>query len=602
MIAVNETAKTFQNKEQLNYFKNEYLMLDKYFKQEMDQLRELGAAFARAHPAVAPMLSGPVADPDVERLLEGVSFQIALLRRKLDDEFPEIVQDLIRLLWPHYLRPIPSMSTVVFQPRAAITQSAVVPAGSLLDSIPLDGTSCRFKICYDVDMHSLSIKNTAFEQPSGQAPHIKITMQLDAPGLSAWNPGKLRFFLSGDYGHASDLYYLLMRHLHRIVLKPAGSGKPFVLPASCLKDAGFGKQAALFPYPPHSFPGYRLLQEYFYAPDKFLYVDLEGWEQWQNRGEGSAFEIYFEFDSLPVQPPRTVPPQFHLFATPVINIFPYDADPIGIDHTRDWYYVRPAGTNPDHYQIFAIDRVSGYSQGHTQERLYHPFDQFNPDVKTTPVYYTRRQMSLLNSAIDLYLACAYPQGVPLLERETLSVSLTCTNGTLPSRLRIGDISVRTKGCPEFVTYSNIKPLTQTIVPPLETNFLWRLISHLSLNYLSLASKNNLQALLDLYIFPDSQKQTLVLANKKRVEGIDELSEKPADRLFRGSPVRGRDITMGLRRDHYASAGDMFLFGCVMDHFLGGYASVNSFTALTVLEVLKGERFSWPARLGCQPML
>lgn len=93
-----------------------------------------------------------------------------------------------------------------------------------------------------------------------------------------------------------------------------------------------------------------------------------------------------------------------------------------------------------------------------------------------------------------------------------------------------------------------------------------------------------------------------MANKKRIDGIDRISDRPSDRLFHGSPVRGREITMGLRRDHYASAGDMFLFGCVMDHFLGGYASVNSYMALTVLEVLKGEQFSWPARLGSQPIL
>lgn len=439
-------------------------MLDRYFKQEMSRFRELGAAFARAHPAVAPMLSGPVADPDVERLLEGVSFQIALLRRKLDDEFPEIVQDLIRILCPHYLRPIPSVSTVAFRPRAAITQSAVVPAGTALSSVPLDGTSCNFKTCYDVEIHPLTIQDAVFEQPSGQPPHIKLTMRLDALRLSDWRPGTLKFFLSGDYGHASDLYYLLMRHLRRILLKPSDTGELFALPASCLKDAGFGTQASLFPYPPHSFPGYRLLQEYFYAPDKFLYVELTGWDQWKNRGDGSAFEIFFEFDALPLQPQRTSAAHFRLFATPVINIFSHDADPISIDHTRDWHYVRPAGSNPDHYQIFSIDRVTGYSHGHTRERLYQPFDQFNPDLKSTPVYYTRRQMSLLNSAIDLYLACAYPQGVPLVEKETLSVELTCTNGTLPSRLRIGDINVTTSDCPEFVTFSNIKPLTQAIVP------------------------------------------------------------------------------------------------------------------------------------------
>src|SRR5690606_40988918 len=117
-------------------------MLKRYYQQEMDQLRELGGAFARAYPALAPMLGGQTADPDVERLLEGVSFQPALVRRKLDDEFPEIVQDLIRLLWPHYLRPIPSPSAVAFRPKPTMKQPVSIPAGTRLASIPVEGTAC----------------------------------------------------------------------------------------------------------------------------------------------------------------------------------------------------------------------------------------------------------------------------------------------------------------------------------------------------------------------------------------------------------------------------------------------------------------------------
>ncbi|MCW5205190.1 type VI secretion system baseplate subunit TssF, partial [Desulfobulbus sp. N2] len=92
-------------------------MLNKYYLQELAALRDLGAEFADNHPAIASMLSGSSADPDVERLLEGVAFLTALVREKLDDDFPEIVHGLISLIWPHYLRPVPASSIVAFKPK-----------------------------------------------------------------------------------------------------------------------------------------------------------------------------------------------------------------------------------------------------------------------------------------------------------------------------------------------------------------------------------------------------------------------------------------------------------------------------------------------------
>ena len=479
----------------------------------MEQLRELGRAFAKSHPALAPMLSGQMADPDVERLLEGVSFQTALLRQKLDDEFPEIIQDLIRLIWPHYLRPIPSTSTVAFSPKHTLRQSAKIPAGTLLASVPVEGTTCYFETCHDVDLHPLSISDVFFEQPSGQPPQIRLVMALDGLTLSDWPIQSLRFFLAGDYNGAADLYFLLMCHLQRIILQPLGPGAAAILPGHCLKEAGFSEKAALLPYPPHSFPGYRILQEYFYSPEKFLYLDLTGWDQWRNRGIGSKFEICFEFDDLPVSPPRLTKKYFALFATPVINLFRHEADPILINHRKDWHYVRPASATPDHYQIYSIDKVLGYVPASAKERLYQPFDHFNPDFQSTPVYNTSSRRAVMKPGTDVYLAVAYPRESAVPTLETLSIALTCTNGFLPVNLRIGDICVPTGTCPEFVTFRNIKPLTSTALPPLGSNFLWRLISHLSLNYLSLINKDNLLALLDLYVFSESQNQSVILAKK-----------------------------------------------------------------------------------------
>jgi len=579
-------------------------MFNRYFQQEMEQLKELGAAFAKAHPALAPMLGGPTADPDVERLLEGVSFQTALLRQKLDDEFPEIIQDMIRLLWPHYLRPVPATTTVAFKPRATLRQPTAIPAGTVLSSVPVDGIACQFQTCFDVEISPLSLLDAIFEQSAGQPPQIRLVMELADLPLSAWTVKSLRFFLADDYSAAADLYYLLLRHLRQIVLKPQGPGSEAVLPAQSLRETGFSNQAVLLAYPSHAFPGYRILQEYFYAPEKFLYLDLTGWEHWHNRGNGVRFEICFQFDALPVQPPRVSRNSFALFATPVVNIFQHEADPISLDHRRAWYSVRPAGHAPDSCQIYSVDKVTGYVQSQAEEKHYQPFDHFNPDVQNTPVYYTSYRRSRLKSGLDVYLAVAYPSspGATDPAPETLAITLSCTNGFLPGSLRVGDICIPVRSCPEYVTFTNIKPLTPAVMPPLGSDFLWRLISHLSLNYLSLAHRDHFRTLLDLYVFPDAQNSALVLANKKRISGIESLQDRSAERLFRGRLIRGREIAMKLRRDHFASTGDLFIFGCVLDYFLGGYASMNSFTALNIEDVLRGDHFLWPARLGNHPLI
>ena len=95
-------------------------MFDRYYQDELAYLRELGKEFAKAHPALAPMLAGPGSDPDVERLLEGVAFLTSKLRLKLDDELPEIVHSLLEILWPHFLRPIPSTTIVEFNPKISL--------------------------------------------------------------------------------------------------------------------------------------------------------------------------------------------------------------------------------------------------------------------------------------------------------------------------------------------------------------------------------------------------------------------------------------------------------------------------------------------------
>jgi type VI secretion system protein ImpG len=576
-------------------------MFNRYYQQELNNLRELGSEFSKAHPAIAPMLSGSAADPDVERLLEGVAFLTGLLRQKLDDEFPEVIHDLMQLIWPHYLRPVPSTTMMAFSPKPTLRESMIIPAGVQIASIPVEGTTCYFRTASDVEIHPLRLSDVRFSEPAGCPPVITLAMELDGLQVADWKPQSLRFFLSGNYTSATDTYFLLRHHLKRIVIKPGGGGTPYVLSGDFLKPAGFLDSEALIPYPSHAFPGYRILQEYFVAPQKFLFLDLFGWEQWNDRGDGSRFEINFELDDLPF-PPSLSKDSFLLFVTPAINIFANDSDPIMIDHKQSEYLVRPSGSKPDHYQIYSVDKVVGFVHGTAEERAYENFNVFTPEPRAAPIYHLTFRGSPVRPGFDVYLSVAYPpeSGVPV--SETLSTYLLCTNGILPDRLQVGDISQSTSSSPAFAEFKNITPPTQGLLPPIGTNLHWRLLSHLSLNYLSLARTENLRALLELYIFPETRDQAATLANKKRINGIEDIEAMSSDRLVSGIMMRGQDIRIKMRQDHFASQGDLYLFGCVLDHFFGNYASLNTYTRLIIRETTKGNIYQWPARLGNHPLI
>jgi type VI secretion system protein ImpG len=427
-------------------------------------------------------------------------------------------------------------------------------------------------------------------------------LELKGANLADWQPQALRFYLAGDFPAAADLYLLLRRYLTRISISAAGSKSVLTLRPESLKPVGFGLDEGVIPYPTNSFPGYRTIQEYFILPEKFLFLDLVGWDQWQDRGKDGRFEVRFELDHIPFASPRIKTGDFVLCATPVINIFPYDADPIRLDHRRTEYRVRPSGQKDAHYQVYSVENVVGFVQGTAEERVYMPFELFRSESEGAPVYRVNIRNSPVRPGLDVYMSVAYPpeSGPPV--SETLSVQLLCTNGLLPEEIRTGDITLPTSSTPEQVTFKNLRPPTSNILPPLGTNLLWRLISHLSLNYASLSNTENLQALLNLYLFRDPRKPEASLANQKRVAGIQSIESRGADRLVSGVMTRGRDIELQARHDHFASQGDLFLFGSILDHFLGSYASINAFTRLTLREVITGETYQWPARLGDHPLI
>ncbi len=572
-------------------------MLNRYYEQELANLRQLAVEFSRANPALAPLLSGAAADPDVERLLEGVAFLTGMVRQKIDDEFPEFIQELAQLLFPHYLRPVPCATLLSFAPKTKLSETAQVPAGTAVASVPIEGTSCVFHTCFDVAVHPLRLTGVQLREVPGMSPRLVLGFELSGVELGRFGEDSLRLLLGGSFSEASRLFLLLQRYVEEISVSAPG-GSALLLGPQALAPSGI--DAALIPYPPQAYPGYRILQEYFILPEKFLYLDLSGLSAWTNRGSGNRFDVEIRLREFPEWAPEPGLQHFLLNTTPAVNVFPFEADPISLDHQRSDYRVAPSAGNRAHFEVYSIDEVTGFQQGSSRQVRYSPFGLFRLDSEKA-AYRATLKPSALSLGSDVHLSVIYPPGeVP--QAQTLSIRVTCTNGALPEGLRLGDISRATDTSPERLEFRNIRACTPHLQPPAGEALLWRLLSHLSLNYLSLAELGNLKALLGLYIFSERQDRGADLANRKRIEGLQAIEVAPESRLVGGIMMRGRHIRIRCDARNFAGQGDLFVFGCVLDRFLGCYTGINSYTRFELEDASSGERYQWPARLGQQPLI
>lgn len=593
-------------------------MFKDYYLEELQFLRELGEEFSRAHPNEAHLLSGPGRDPEVERLLEGFAFLAGRVRQKLDDEFPELLHGLINLIWPHYLRPLPSMSLLEFSPLLqARRQSQRVPRGTEVESIPVEGTACRFRTCTDVLLNPISLEEVTIETRSSGLPVLCLDFRIwNKVRLETLELDPLRLFLHGEKAATTALYLHLSRHVEECrVTAPGkreggegagvagvagGAGVAGAYRRLRLEPVGFGDEEALLPYPPSSFPGYRHLQEYFALSERLLFIDVRGLVGLEELGIGERFRIEVRFDRQLTPNLRPTREEIRLYCTPIVNLFAHEGDPIRLDRTRTEYRLRPSGRDPFHFEVFTVDRVTSFAPGAAEEHEVPAFDSFAhaADGEQTVSYALRLRSSVVDNRLDVYVGFADPRGAPALpEAETVAFRLTCTNRQLPEALRAGDIHVPTDSSPAFVQFRNLIAPTPSVPPPLDGDLHWRLLSHLSLNYLPLVSVEALRGVLSLYNFPALRDPRAARANALRLEGIHGVRAEPTERLVRGALLRGTAITLEVLEDRFAGDGDLYLFATLLNEMFALSATLNSFTQLSVRGIQRGETITWPARIG-----
>lgn len=618
-----------------------------YYANELAYLRQEGQRFAQRYPGVATGLKldrDVSPDPHVERLLESFAFLTGRIQQRIDDQVPEVSASLLDVLCPHWMAPVPSMAIVSFDPdveNPSVLSGVEIQEGLELYAESLDGVRCRFRTTAPLTVWPLEVTEAELLPRSeldfsaarfGNAVAGALRVRLSSGGapLSKMLPDSLRFHLHGEPRVANRLYELLLSSTVAATLRTS-DGQLHAIPwreNETISAGGFEDREAALPTPHPVLRAYRLLQEYFSFPDKFRFVSVRrlrrAWPDESAAGGAGPIDLYFMLDRTPERSLKLGRDAFKLNCTPVVNLFSRTSEPLRLDHSRTEYRLIPDLHRERTTEIYSIQRVLATSKNEGRAKEYKPFFSYSHAMRQSehPAYWSYyRKPALLpdSEGSDVFLRFLdldyRPKTAP---DEVAYAEILCTNRGWARHIRPGAELFTETSLPVTRTTALSRPSRQ-LTPPSDGETLWRLVSALSLNHLSLALSGGeeidcltqdldaepalgvtqpteaLREILRLHSFTGSQ------TDEQQLSGIVAVSAHGATRRIRRGArfglAYGLEVHM-VQDDELYTEREGFLMASVLSRFFGLYASMNSFTQLVVRGVgEKGDRKRWPPMVG-----
>ena len=610
-----------------------------HYERELAFLRGHAGAFAERYPKIAGrlMLTGDVGeDPHVERLIESFALLAARVHKRLDDDFPLFTESLLDVLVPHYLRPFPSCAIARFDVgtgAAQMSRAGRLARGTLVTSRPVRGVPCKFRTAYEVALLPLRVAAAGFrgaiQAPAGTPlPRLatslfSVQLELTSPQTTWETLGAqaVRLYLDGEASQVTVLREALLGRVAGVLLQAQAHGPWAELPSEAApQGVGFTDDEALIEADARTHPAYRLLTEYLAFPDKFNFIDLPLPAALRASTARSA-TLHFALagirgDSDEARLLETASERNLLTGcTPVVNLFRQRAEPIRVTHTATAYPVLPDARRAFAYEVYSVERVHRVQQSPQGEEVveFKPFyslqhDELLAEGEDRGRYWATHRGETVAAAspgyeteltlVDVDFNPASPQ------TDTLSIDVLATNRDLPSLLAAGgpggDLFLEGGGLAREIRL--LRKPTPTCRFERGRGALWRLISHLSVNHLSL-SGGGLDALKEMLRLYDLPRNAV---NCRLVDGLAGVEFKGTSAWLPGEPfptfVRGIAIRLAVDETNFVGIG-LRLFAQVMDHFFGLYVHLNSFTQLTLVSArTQEELIACPPRSGLAPLL
>ena len=617
------------------------------YSDELTHLRERGAEFAREFPKVASRLSMDgieVTDPYVERLLEGFAFLTARIQLKLDAEYPRLEQHLLEAVYPNFLAPVPSMMIVQLVPDGAdpnLAHGACVKRGSALrGELPRgQNTHCEFRTAHDVWLWPIEIASAQYfshapdlplaRLPGGNRVRSGLRIRLRTLGGAKFSElpiDRLPIHLGATDGIAYRLHELALGACVGTWVRPSAGDAPNTgwRGSGSVEAVGFGEDEALLPSTQRGFSGYRLLQEYAAMPQRFLGATVTDLAPRLARIESNEAEIVLLFGRTDATLESLVDASsVALFCAPAINLFSKRLDRIVLTRSSWEHHAVPDRTRPMDFEVHSVESVTGFGTGVVAEQQFLPmYANVHTESRSHGAYYTLRREPRVLSANqkasgtrssyvgqEVYLALVDSHQAPYREDlRQIAVSALCTNRDLPNLLPPGGSAGSTGWTLDAAgTNAQVRCLTGPTRPQQrqsDGDIGWSLISHLSLNYLSIAGDDPVRAAAALRSMLALYGPMHDTSWAKQLEGLTGVQARQVvRRLPMGGPLTfGTGIEITASVDDLAfQGGSAFLLGCVLERFFARHVALNTFSETALRSTSRGELMRWPARLGEQAL-
>lgn len=569
----------------------------RYFDTEMRYLRDAAREFAGLHPEEAREMGltmNGAMDESVDRLFQGFAFLMGRVRQKLDDDYPELTEGVISLLWPHYLRPLPSMCVVEIAPEPdALKHSDVIPEHTEVMSAPVgdNRVRCRYRTTRPLTLHPLMLQKAGiFTEPDGTN---ALRLRFTCGNTADWQRldlSALPLYLNGDTPLASLLHLFLTRHVAQTFIRMPGNvdREPLALR---FRASGFDADAHLWDVEKSEYSGYQHLLEYFTFREKFMFVSLEGLEQVAWPETLPWFELELRFTQSWPHDFSVSEENLRLHCVPVVNLFRLDARPLAINAEQTEYRLQPLRDDDPHTEIFAVESVAtSFEEDAPRYTSFRLFEQRGGMLRRErpPRYFHTRVLRGPSGRTEtrLILGGEEFERERQLPDEPLALSLTGTNGSLPRMTLKSILLDQLAGTQQTpVRVRNLCPPSMPCYPPNENRFHWKLLSQLGSSFLWMMNDAEvLRNTLALYDWTDSETH-------RRLNGILNVEHHRLEYWNRGL-IRGVDIEVTLDTTMFAGMGDIWLFGSLLNRFFAQYADMHLFNRLTLILQPTGHCLRW----------